>query len=329
MKKSFLGFNLVFAGAQLALGFIATKLPDWAGSVFLSKDGQLWYVLRSELRYDVVALSLLVIFSPQIVLAFRYFIHSIVQISFLSPHLILKRKFFFFMAAIICCLGSSMFFGLFLQSIAAYAAVVVHEVQNYEDISRQRLINVANTVEATSGPIAALPIYQRVLRLFPDDDRNPIIERKIRTATDQNAASRKIMSRAQKFQSQNEDILAIQAYRSALAIFPYNSEARQAIMNYQARFAADRSNIESFYVQCRKGQLGYILDNIDGLWFSVRDITSAKKLSQSIAQDYEATRRFYFQICQPALRQNSFSEYYSSVESMLFKGSPQGNDDEN
>jgi tetratricopeptide (TPR) repeat protein len=317
MTRSALG--PVFASFQLALGFVVTRLPDWASTTFVSENGKLWYVLRSELKYDVIAVSLLVIFAPQVIYVLRYFCQSVVQMCFVAPHLLMRGRIALLVLTIACCFGSAFLFGLFVHSVVTYAAVIYNELNNYEEISRQRLINEANAVELTYGRVAAIPIYKRVLSIFADDPRNSKIEENILHAKDQDAASKRLTARAITLQNEKKDILAIEAYRMALAIFPHNADARKAIASYQGRLSADRAKVDSFFEQCKQMNLRFIIENIDSFWFSVRDMGSIKTLTRALQLGGEPGQRVYFQICNDALKRNGPSEYFASVEHALFK----------
>ena len=279
----------------------------------------MWYLLRSSLRYDVAVILLSVIFAPQLVYLFRHFFQSIVQLAFVLPHIIRRRRFVTALVTINAIALSALLFGFFCQSVLAYAAAAYNEAMNHEEISRQRLIAVANAVEATQGPMAAVPVLRRIEKLFPGDQRNFVIADKIKAINDQDVASRRLFNRAELLQNSSKHMLAVQTLRSSIAIAPFNLSAREALVRYQLKFAEARADIETFYSGCHSDSLSEVPTAIDKIAFIVRDPTSVQRLSRAAVSSSVLSRRLFYQLCAHALRHKTSEDYRTSLERALFK----------
>jgi hypothetical protein len=202
--------------------------------------------------------------------------------------------------------------------VLAYGAAAAREYQKHDQIFRQRLINLANITEKIDGPLAALPVYRRILRIYPDNQFNDTIDAKIRTTLNYNQVSQAFVVKAEQLGGEKKDRLAIASYKAALLVWPVNAVANRALGEYREKFTQAKQDISEFYAKCKSQDLSGIMETSDKLTFVINDVNSIKRFSDLAVMAPDDRQRLFLQICGDPLKRQSANDFYDSLRMELF-----------
>jgi hypothetical protein len=309
---------IVFAFASSIFG----KFPDWVSTNVLGLESRLHYVLFSELRYDVLALALIVAVSPQLLWLARVVTGNFVRYIFHAGYgIVLPGRRLVGAVLVFSLLAAGLSAGLFVQAVSTYAYAILREYARSDQINIGRLIAQANTL-GDSDLSGAANLVKRIVKAYPEYDDIEDLNKYIQNISDAKDNSNQLTQAAERFASANSHLLAIQYYRVAKSVFPQNKTAAERISSYVSKFQAARPTLEEFFTLCKEqANLPVLVKRIEEFGFAVREPQSIRSLRLNLAG--ESGSRVYLQICARPTHYQSFDEYFDALRAEIFDPKPQ------
>lgn len=309
--------SLTFTSSVAILSFVIGKFPDWVAKNIIEPNSKFTYILHSDLKYDALALLIIIALIPPIIWCIRLFILTTSKAAFHIAILISHHRRMMACALTIAFGVAFLSFGLLAQAAAAYVFVVAREYSWHTEINRQRLIETANNVGETNGVLASIRILQRIITLYPDDEeRNENLKAYITNVENYKNSSDQLTASGVAFAKAKRHYLAVKFYKAALGTFPYNKDASSRLEAYRRSFQESKPNIAKFFSLCRDKDLMGILASIEDYTFSVKETQSVKRLR--VNMDGDDGNRIYLQLCSDPLRHENLTDYSAALENRIF-----------
>lgn len=238
---------IVQAAFALSLVFI----PVWS-DILLSKDSA-FHNAASEVRAlkGYIAFGLVVILSPQLVLLVWICVRRFVGSAYLSVYALRRGK-----IAPVAILGGC--YILFVVGLANFVLgalnlgfSIAREVKYASSINSGRLIEMANKLQETHGTGSNLSILQNLAKVHPDNYNISRVVEHVKELENGRALSNEVMLIGDRFKEQNKQIMAIEAYKASIEIWPMNVEANDSLSQIQAQFAERIDDFRLLFDGCK------------------------------------------------------------------------------
>jgi hypothetical protein len=317
MGRLALTFSASVAIVYAFLSSIFGKFQDWVTTNILGSESPLHYVLFSDLKYDLLALGLLVAFSPQLLWLGRSLFFVIVRLVFHASYcLMTSQRRSTGLALAISLLGTGLTAGFLFQALSTYGYAVSREYVKRDEINRQRLVEQAN-IHGKTDLSASVNLLKRIVKAYPDDEGNDKLNDYIQRFSDTRNNSDQLVNTADGFAAKNSHLIAIQFYRLAVAVFPQNKTAADRLLSYKLKFQSARPNIQQFFELCKNADnLTILVNRAEEFGFAIKEPQSIKRLHLNLAG--EGGNRAYLQICGRATHYKTFDDYFSSLQVGIF-----------
>lgn len=310
-------FLLLVSQVTIALGVSGATL--WARPM-LSQDSKIAYFLEPPLLYQLIAISLVFVFFPQLLRFSLKILEAIAKECFLAYYAIFRLQIFSGVARLCLAILLSVSVALLLQSFMVYTFSIAREFKYHEEIQRQRLIERANKAESQSGdPEAAISHLNDMLRMFPDDVRNGYAERHIGTIEAYKEVSSELVARARLLQLNGSARRSIELYRAALDVWPHDKVARAELLKYRDQVQSEKAVIAMLYTRCRNGSFAdFDAAKIRNLEFALRDPEVIARLIEQNGVGAPSSMRVLALVCAEPLEFDSEDAYFDALKQELF-----------
>lgn len=282
-----------------------------------------YYFIIFPALYHIIFIVILLIFLPQIIKLIKKAIKIISVECFVAYHLIFRTHVVMGVSVICVVTCFSISVGIFLQSLSVYGFSIVREVKYHKEIYRQTLVEHANELARDSNPQKSLPTLERIIHVFPDDERNRVAKKKIDAIRKYVRVSNEIFSRALVLENRKNLKRAIELYRTALEVWPHNTDAKNKLRQHFYRFNESKSSFYKLYDRCATGNFrDFTEDDARELEFIFRNPDYILNiLRQEQADDNSrSVSRVVLSLCEKPLSIETNDLYYNYISNDLFGG---------
>jgi tetratricopeptide (TPR) repeat protein len=297
MKAIFFRFTIITAAFQAVVGLIAAKWPDLFSTFLLGEDSHYGQFLYGYALVDSITVITALLLFFQLVALARFLNLRIMAGLFLATYLCARRRVIQGGLLAFSILISAFLIGFSMQGFLEYGFALAREVKLHDNMNRQWRIEAANEKEKQAGYTKALDVYKSIIKAFPGDSYNEFIEKKVARTEEIFRLSNLLVVKADSFAHEGDIMLAVDFYRSALAVFEDNDDAAAKLEELEKAFTRTKPGAISFFNYCRSGDFQGILDNIDSFGFYIRDRRAALRLK---SENEQSRQRAFLQICRVA-----------------------------
>lgn len=298
---------------------VASKWPEWAASLFFTKESSYSHFFSSKYIFEAVTLLFFVGFIVQIVFLVRIANLTVARLSFHAINDAFELRLFRFASTLIVMSIFTLSAGHFIKCLVNYAYALEREVRHAESNNWNWRVSRGNAALANGDSQTALAHYQAAI----DGPGRALssstvyrMKRDVEKLKQSEVLSRDLVEKSRQLILKNQFYVAIELLQQAKSIYQYNLSAASNLDMLRDRFKGQKSVGSDFYSFCKHRRLDQLIIRSSEFGFFVRDSAFLGRNQDQLNSEQKA--QLLWSVCIKARLHPSFEDYFASTERDLF-----------